>query len=338
MEGTRASAKGASGVHVISRGPLAISVDERGAQLMSVARGGLEYLWQGDARWWERRAPVLFPVVGTLRPGTTSAAGPCPMSRHGFARDETFVVEADASAARADGAPAIAMTLASSARTRARYPYDFVLRLDYALLDDRTVEQRFTVTNAGAVALPFTVGGHPAFNVPPRSAQAHTPASETTAPGARGLASPAAGAPDDERFEDYELRFTRPWTCASPTLTADGLWDFSRETPVVRDAAALPLTHRLFDVDTLLLRDVPDREVTLVGTRSGRGVRVRFPDFPYLGVWSAAGDAPFVALEPWHGCASALDEDGVLEHKRGTITLAPGAHVSLAFTITVLGD
>ena len=41
--------------------------------------------------------------------------------------------------------------------------------------------------------------------------------------------------------------------------------------------------------------------LTLLGTKSGHGVRVEFPGFPYIGVWSAAHDAPFVALEPWLG-------------------------------------
>ncbi len=38
-----------------------------------------------------------------------------------------------------------------------------------ALTGDATLTQTFAVTNTGDVDLPFSVGGHPAFNVPPRT-------------------------------------------------------------------------------------------------------------------------------------------------------------------------
>ena len=65
-------------------------------------------------------------------------------------------------------------------------------------------------------------------------------------------------------------------------------------------------------------------------------MRLDFPGFDYLGVWSAANDAPFVAVEPWTGCATAADEDDILEHKRGMASLAPGETTTHAFTITLL--
>ena len=49
----------------------------------------------------------------------------------------------------------------------------------------------------------------------------------------------------------------------------------------------------------------------------------------------AAFDAPFAALEPWLGHATATDEDDVFEHKRDTVLLAPGAVDERSFTLTV---
>ena len=47
-----------------------------GAQLTSLALNGNEYLWQGDPAFWGKHAPILFPIVGSLRNNTaTSAAG-----------------------------------------------------------------------------------------------------------------------------------------------------------------------------------------------------------------------------------------------------------------------
>lgn len=279
---------------------LAVRIDPLGAQLMSLAFDGREYLWQGDARWWPRRAPVLFPIVGSLRPGIVSARGPLSMGRHGVARNKMFrVVEATEHAATFE--------LSADDETRAIFPYDFCLRMSYAVEGVSTLRQTFEVVNAGHAVLPFTLGGHPAFNVP---------------------------LCEGERFEDYGLRFVRRWSASSPTMVEGGLWDFSRRVPTLADADRLPLSHRLFDVDTLLLEGVPDSRVELAGP-CGHGVRVGFEGFPYLGVWSAAGDAPFVALEPWRGCSTALDEGERFEDKRAVTLLAPGLSDTCSFAIEV---
>lgn len=293
----------------ITNGRLTVRVDALGAQLMNLTCSGVEYLWQGDERWWPRRAPVLFPIVGSLREGTTSANGPCPMGRHGIARSHMH----DLVHASED---TLTYELRSSQETRAAFPFDFALRMTYAITGDQTLEQRFEVLNTGTATLPFTLGGHPAFNVPLASAAQREDA-------------------DGEAFEDYQLEFARPWRASSPTMVDGGLWDFGRRIPVV-DGSALRLSRRLFDTDTLLLENVPDSTVTLRGDKSGRGVRLDFAGFPYLGIWSARGDAPFVAIEPWTGCSTALDEDDVFEHKRGTRLLEPGEEATRSFTITVL--
>ena len=101
---------------------------------------------------------------------------------------------------------------------------------------------------------------------------------------------------------------------------------------LLEDSDTLPLTHELFDVDTLTFEDVPGRTVTLVGP-AGHGMRVDFDGFDYLGVWSAAGGAPFVALEPWCGTATRTDEDDVFEHKQGMIFLEPGESTTRTFVM-----
>lgn len=290
----------------IRGGRVAAAIDPLGAQLSSLQLEGREYLWQGDPRFWARRAPVLFPIVGSLRGGCAqSAAGPCKMGRHGIARNfEHAAVE------RAADGSAATFELRDSAETRAAYPYRFALNMTYAVAGDASLSQTFRVTNTGDVTLPFCVGGHPAFNVP--------------VPGAQG-----------ESFEDYELRFAEPWTCSVPVIGPDGLmsWEDAFECPL--GANALPLTHATFDHDALMFSHVPGSTLTLAGRKSGHGVSVDFPGFDYISVWSAAGDAPFVALEPWTGHTTADNEDDVLEHKAGMTLLEPGQTIERTFTITL---
>ena len=76
-----------STVTTIKRGGLTAAIDSMGAQLTSLALNGNEYLWQGDPAFWGKHAPILFPIVGSLRNNmATSAAGTCEMPRHGLAR------------------------------------------------------------------------------------------------------------------------------------------------------------------------------------------------------------------------------------------------------------
>lgn len=291
-------------VTTISLGALEASVDSLGAQLVSLKKEGAEYLWQRDERWWPRSAPVLFPIVGNLRNDCAqSAQGEVKFGRHGLARMlEHEVVEA--------GDDSVTFELVSSDETRKLFPFDFKLNMTYRVVGD-ALEQEFAVTNTGDVTLPFAVGGHPAFNVP--------------APGC-----------EDEDFSDYKLVFAKPWTYASPTISTEtGLLDYGNRFTLVDDSAELPLTHRLFDVDTLTFEDVPERTISLVGP-SGHGMRVDFAGFDFLGVWSAANDAPFVALEPWRGTATRTDEDDVFEHKQGMDFLEPGETAVYAFRMMPL--
>ena len=287
----------------ICSGDLTATVDSMGAQLVSLTCAGAEYLWQGDPKFWPRRAPVLFPIVGCLKNDEAmSAAGPVHLKRHGLARtNEHSIVERSESS--------VTFQLDSDEATRELYPFDFRLNMTYST-DGTSLAQRFAVTNTGDVDLPFTLGGHPAFNVP--------------MPGAAG-----------ERFDDYALVFAERWSPEVPVIDERGLHDFGRMTRLMDNDRELPLSHELIERHaTLVFHDVPKNRVTLVGTRSNHGVELEFDGFDYLGVWTASPEAPFLAVEPWHGCATAYDESDRFEDKRSTITLAPDERAELAFTVT----
>ena len=105
---------------------------------------------------------------------------------------------------------------------------------------------------------------------------------------------------------------------------------------VVDNADAIKLTHGSFAKDAIVLTDVPDSTLTLLGTKSGHGVRVDFDGFKFIGIWSPMNDAPFVALEPWTGHSTLDTEDDVFEHKDNITILAPGETDERSFSITLL--
>ena len=69
-----------------------------GAELTSIKYNSEERLHQGESVldkegkvFWKRHAPVLFPIVGSLKNNTTYIDGKkYQMSQHGFARDMVF--------------------------------------------------------------------------------------------------------------------------------------------------------------------------------------------------------------------------------------------------------
>ena len=292
----------------ISSNSLTASIDTMGAQLMSLRKGESEYLWQGDPNWWPRRAPILFPIVGVLKGGKAeSAKGIVSLARHGLARLNQFeVVEQSPSS--------VTLQLKSTEETRKAYPYDFELKLIFSVAGD-TLTQTYEVTNPANVVLPFTLGAHPAFNIP--------------IPGVEAAS-----------LDQYHLLFTRSWTSYGPSITDDGLCDYTTPQRLIVNSDTLPLSWELIDREkTITLEDVPDRRITLAASTEApseaHGIQMDFEGFDYLGIWSAAPGCPFVALEPWCGIADTVDCDGIFEHKPGIISLEPGQSIAKTLSIKV---
>ena len=292
----------------ISSNSLTASVDTMGAQLMSLCKGESEYLWQGDSNWWPRRAPILFPIVGVLKDGKAeSAEGTISLARHGLARLNQFeVVEQSTSS--------VTLQLKSTKETRKSYPYDFELKLIFSVAGD-TLTQTYEVTNPANVVLPFTLGAHPAFNIP--------------IPGVEAAS-----------LDQYHLSFTRSWTSYGPSITDEGLCDYTTPQRLIVNSDTLDLSWELIDREkTITLEDVPDRRITLTtnaeASSEAHGIQMDFEGFDYLGIWSAAPGCPFVALEPWCGIADTVDTDGVFEHKPGIICLDQEQSIAKTLNIKV---
>ncbi len=281
-----------------------VEMDTLGAQLVSLSDAqGVQYLWQGDKEHWSGQAPILFPIVGALRNGITMIDGSeYAMGRHGFARKMEFrnlINTADTAV----------FTLVANEETRRQYPFDFHLNVTYRL-KDCTLTTEFTVVNMGYKPMPFVIGGHPAFNCPILPS---------------------------ESFENYVVEFEKNETADCPRIDMEtGLIDFSNKTCCLNDEKTIALQHSLFYNDALVFDHPQSSKVKLYSRLSGRGVEMDFNGFDYLGVWSAANDAPFVALEPWTGCATCTDEDDLMIHKRNMKILYSHQSAKCSYSVTIL--
>ena len=288
----------------LKKGGLRARIETLGAELVSCCSGdGPEYIWTGDPAYWSGRNPLLFPVVGSLREGKVMIGGRSyEMARHGFARRREFALEA-----RGEDWARLALT--ESPDTLAAYPFPFRLTVEQRLEADG-FSTAVTVENTGEGPMPFCLGAHTGFRCPLEAG---------------------------ERFEDYELVFPERETC--PTLLLrDGLLDRPAAAPCLEDTDVFPLDYRWFDrLDTVILEGLKSRSVTLRSRRSGRGVRVSFDGFPMLALWTMPGKrAPYLCIEPWHGCAASWSEGPEFTDKAHCITLAPGEKRTLSYRVELL--
>ncbi|RKJ42037.1 aldose 1-epimerase family protein [Acutalibacter sp. 1XD8-33] len=290
-------------IYEISNGRFTARVDTLGAQLVSLQEGGFEHIWVGDPSYWREHAPVLFPIVGAIREGRTQINGQWyEMGRHGFAKKTEFALAEQ-------GEDRIALRLTANDSTRAAYPFEFALTVAYTLTE-KGIDTRFTVENTGGVELPYSIGGHPGFNIPVNEAAA---------------------------FEDYTIEFEEEEDQTCPLIDMQaGLinWNGQGFRLIGKE---IPLQHSLFYRDALVFENLRSKKVRVVNRSTGRGVEMDFSGFPLLGIWSAANDGPYVCLEPWTGCATGTEEGDQFIEKKGMALLAPGEKAEHQFAVDILG-
>ena len=278
----------------LDNGVLSVRVSSIGGQLLSVKKDGKEYLWQGDPAFWEDRAPNLFPYIARLTKGTYTVHGKeYHLPIHGFLPAAEMKAEVQEESL-------LVLRLDADESTLACYPFVFTLRIRYELNQD-TLRIAYEVENGGTEDMYFGIGGHPGFQAPLEE----------------GLS-----------FEDYFLEFESEGQSGtdaqtpvrigfSPTCFLNG----KDEPWPLEKGCRIPLRHDLFDDDAIVLSHTP-KTVVLRSEKGGRGVRVRFPQMPYIGFWHAVKKpAPYVCIEPWSSLPSRQDVVEELSEQPGLIHL-----------------
>ena len=271
----------------IKNDQLNVTLDSVGAVFHSIVREGIEYLWQGDAKYWKRRDANLFPYVGRLTDGKYSYQGKeYPLTIHGFCIGTEFEVEEQSG-------EAVSFVLKANDATRAVYPFEFAFHVRYEVKDSSIVKT-CTVENLDSKSVLFGIGGHPGFNTPING---------------------------EGEFTDWYMQFDAdcdPLRVEFNTESARISGEVTRYP--LKDMSKMPLTHEMFVNDAVVLGDVP-RGVTLKSDKSAHSVHVSFPGMEYVGFWQAhITDATYVCIEPWaslpshHGYVEDLEKQAHIIH------------------------
>ncbi|EAD0723499.1 aldose 1-epimerase family protein [Listeria monocytogenes] len=281
---------------------LLVEMKTAGAELTRIFHKdtGLEYLWNADSKFWGRHSPVLFPTVGRLVDDTYLVDGKqYHLGQHGFARDRDFqVIEQTENSVRFE--------LDADEDSLAIYPYKFKLSIIYTI-EKNTIAVSYEVENTDNKRIYFSIGAHPAFHLP---------------------------LTDGTTFEDYYLDFGTEENLE--TLCLEGPYRSGEIKKIIDEPARyLPLSYDLFKNDALIFEALKQKEMTIKSDKTPHFVKVSFPEFPFVGVWTAKPGTPFLCIEPWYGIADGDGESVELRDKAGIEHLEPEAVFASEYEITV---
>ena len=280
------------------------TINEVGAELTHLLdqASHRDLIWNNDL--WPKHAPVLFPAIGRSNEDSYLIDGQrYEMPQHGFVSGETFMI--------VDQTPtAVTLSLTANAATRVYYPFYFELQVTFTLVATG-LNLTFSVQNHGQQDLSYSLGSHPAFNVPFEAGEAFTDYELVLDP-----------APTD--LQQFEIVKT-------PNPYRSG-----KELPVTTDKGVIKLNYPMFDAGLIILKAPNLAHLTLQSTKSKHSISLNLDDFDYVTLWTKEGaQAPFLCLEPFNGLPDVAGDLRELATKEGNHHVAVGQSETMAYTITV---
>ena len=287
-------------LRTISNDRLSITVSDHGAELSSIydKENNYEVLWTADNKYWGRHAPVLFPIVGGLYKKELRYKGKTyHMNQHGFARDMEFepITKLD---------NFHSYVLKSNPSTLARYPYDFELYNTYRL-DGNKLTTMYRVINTGRIAMPFGIGGHPAFKIDA----------------------------NELKNGNYYLEFAEDEEKIHFLYLVDGLVGTEYAKNILVNKRIINLDSHTFDNDAIIMKGITNKKISLKNKHMNKPLlTMYFDEFTYLAIWSKPG-APFICIEPWLSTADTVNGTGVFTQKQDIILLKPNDTFECKYTV-----
>lgn len=137
----------------IQNNTLKITVDSKGAELVSVKHNGVERIWQNQTGGWSGHAPILFPVCGHF--GFIYKGKDYAMPAHGFARKSEFTLIEK-------GDDFLTFSLKSNEKTKEVYPFDFELVVSYKIVNS-TIYITNKIKNLSQETMLYALGAHESY-------------------------------------------------------------------------------------------------------------------------------------------------------------------------------
>ncbi len=275
---------------------MTVTISPIGAEVQSVLDNkGREWMWQGDPDVWEYHAPVCFPFVARLRDCSYTYRGETyNIPIHGFARDLPFTCTEQS-------ATTISFLLEANDFTREQYPFEFSLEITYSL-KGQILEKSHKVSNKGTDVMWYELGGHDGY---------------------------AMGFTPEEDFHKCSLEIPGV-TELSAYLSDENIMMTPKKKDIPMKDGRFSLDHNANGCGSYPLEKLPQRGISLLDQEGNVKLRVAFPDFDHLTLWSA-DPSRFFCIEPWTSLPDCTFVGRDSKEKYNVRCLEAGASEVLAF-------
>lgn len=295
-------------LHTLLNEHLRVVVAAQGAEMQSLTdvQSGHEYLWHGDAEFWNGRSPLLFPIVGGMWNGVCRIDGrEYRIPKHGFVRQRQWTLLRSTPTA-------LTFTLENAPEEAALFPWPYRLEVTYSL-DRRTLRSDFRVANLSKTSpMWFQFGGHPALLMPDWRREGQDVQGYLRFEG-----RPISMLRASVQGCTEAARVPIPWNDDMETSTA-----LARHQPA---NALVPVCVKTFAHEALIFDDRQVSAVQVLDLQKRLVARVSSSAPAWL-VWSPQGKhAPFVCCEPWYGLCDPQDFSGSIQERPYIQQAAPGA-------------
>ena len=289
-------------MYTIQNNKLKIGIKKAGAELSQISsvQNTNEFMWDANPNIWANHAPNLFPIIGALKDDSYIFEDKTyQIVKHGFIRyNEDIILHEQTT-------DSLTFKLSYNESLLQSYPFKFEFYITYKLTDN-VIEVIHSVKNIDSKTMYFSLGGHPAFKCPLYN----------------------------DNYEDYFLEFEHNENSEKHLINmSNGLISSNTES-VFNNTNILRLKHDLFNEDALVFKDLKSRKVTLKSDTYGAIVSVKYPEFPYLGIWGKP-NGNFVCIEPWLGIADSEDTNQDFKTKEGILSLQAQESFTASYSIEI---
>lgn len=254
----------------------------KGAELTSLSFENNELIWCAKEPW-ERHAPILFPIVGKLKNNTYIYRNKnYSLPQHGFARDLEWLCTYH-------NHTSIEFELVDNEYTFQMYPFHFSLIVKYELIDS-SLNILFRVFNPHHQNLLFSIGYHPAFDLP-------------------------------FELNNYSLKFYPLQHKITTSVLSNGLISPQKKIVDLQNNQ-LNLSTSLFEKDAIIIENTDITNIELTTPHQPFYLNIFTGNAQNIGLWTKPHCKDFICIEPWMGIADNEGCSQILEEKKDIIHLA----------------
>ena len=274
---------------------IAATFNPVGAELKSLKYDDTEYIWEGRKEIWAGSCPLMFPICGGLKDDKYVLNG------KGYTMPKHGYIRFKTFEVETQTDSSVVFLHKSDDETRLNFPFDYELRVIYTL-KEKTLKIDYSVKNLSDETMYFSIGSHEGYYTP-------------------------------EGIEDYDVIFPQNETLDAYVLYGNLL--SNQQLPIINDQNYLPLYDKYFTIDALVFKDLKSKSATLRNRKTGKALRVDFPDAKYFLLWHKP-NSPYICLEPWNGIQDVVGSSFDITEKEGIISLDAQSEYQNTHSITII--